>query len=49
MCDCPDDQPVCTPVAVTVYEAETSCACTKKSIDANPAQIKLMPEDIPAF
>jgi len=49
MCDCPDDQPVCTPVAVTVYEAETSCACPKNSIDANPAQIKLMPEDIPAF
>lgn len=48
MCDCPDGQPVYTPVAVTVYEADTSCACTKNSIDANPVQVKLMPEDIPA-
>ena len=39
VCGCPEGQPVFTPVLVQLPEPETSCACTRVSIDNYALQI----------
>lgn len=43
VCGCPEGQPVFTPVLVHIPEPETSCACTKASIENYALQIHYMP------
>lgn len=44
LCGCAEGQPVFTPVVVYVPEPETSCACTRASIEGYALQVHRMPD-----